>query len=80
MRHVIFFRGTALTALTLAVAACGNHGDDGPGANNGSAAPDSFFHAVNAVVAASRDDTEPREVESITANSPDDSHPASLDS
>lgn len=80
MRQFIYFRAAALTALTLAVAGCGSSGDDGPGSNNAAAPPDGFFAAVNAVVATSRDDTEPREVESITATSPEDSEPASLDS
>ncbi len=81
MSNRIFFKVAALTVLTLGVAACGGDGG-GLGSGGGGAVPaqDSFFTAVNAVIASGRDDTDPREVDSITATSPEDSEPTSLDS
>lgn len=83
MRYQIFFKATALAALTLAVAACGDssnndHVGEGPGNGGGTPAQDSFFAAVSAVIASSPDDTEPREVDSITATTPEDSEPTAL--
>ena len=84
MIHQIFFKAVALTALTLAVAACGSSGDDevgqGPGNGDGTSAQDSFFTAVKALIASSPDDAEPKEVDSFTATTPENSEPTGIPS
>lgn len=84
MIHQIFFKAVALTVLTLAVAACGDSDNgqvgQGPGNGGGTPAQDSFFTAVSALIASSPDDTEPREVDSITATTPENSEPTGLPS
>jgi len=80
MSDRIFFKAAALSVLTLALAACGGSNDDNAGAGGGSGAvQNSFFAIVSAVVALSSDDAEPRETDSITATSPEDSEAQSLD-
>lgn len=84
MRHQIFFKGAAAVALALALGACGDggttvggSGTDGAG---GGRTSDSFFAAVNAVIASSSETLEPREIESISVTTPENSEPAALDS
>ena len=85
MGEHIFFKVAALSVLTLAVAACGGDGGDGGGGDtgfghgNGGASQDSFFKVVSDVVASSRDDSEPRDVDAISVTTPENSEPASLD-
>ncbi|NML86427.1 hypothetical protein [Polaromonas sp.] len=86
MGNHIFFKVAALSVLTLAVAACGGDGGDGGGGGdagfghgNGAATQDSFFKVVSDVVASSRDDSEPRDVDAISVTTPENSEPASLD-
>ncbi len=73
--------GGAALALALALAACG--GDSGNNNNAGAGVPpgqDSFVAAVNAlIVSGTSDSTEPREIDTLTATSPEDSEPSALD-
>jgi len=82
MTHKIWFKGCALTLLTLALAACGSGGDDVAGGGEGGAGggQDAFFSVVKALVAVNPDTAEPREIDSITVTSPENSEPVNLDS
>lgn len=81
MSDRIFFKAVALSVLTLAVAGCGDSGGNDVAAG-GSSSPmqDSFIAIVSAVVASSSDNAEPRETDSITATSPENSEAIALDS
>ena len=81
MSDRIFFKAVSLSVLTLAVAACGDSGGNDVAAGGGaSPMQDSFIAIVSAVVASSSDNAEPRETDSITATSPEDSEAIALDS
>lgn len=85
MRHQIFCKVAGAAILVAGLAACGGSGSDngggfGDGSGGGRPAQDSFFATVNAFVATSPDNTEPREIDSIAVTSPEDSEPAALDS
>jgi len=83
MSHQLFFKGAAAAALALALVACGDGdstvGSGGAGGGGGQAS-DSFIAAVNAVIASTSETLEPREIESISVTSPEDTEPAALDS
>lgn len=83
MSHQLFFKGAAAAALALALVACGDGdstvGSGGAGGGGGQAS-DSFIAAVNAVIASTSETLEPRETESISVTSPENSEPAALDS
>lgn len=81
LSHQIFFKVLGAAALALTVAACGsNNNDDDHGSNGTGAAQGAFFATVLALVATSPDDTEPREIESISATSSEDAEPFALGS
>jgi hypothetical protein len=75
MSNRIFWKGVAGLGLILAIAACGSNSDGAgsSGVNISQALGDSFFLRVLAVAATSPDDAEPRETDSLTATSPEDS-------
>lgn len=82
MSHRIFFRLAGAALITLVLAACGgssggNVVDSGLGP---APAPDSFFVAVNAVIATTSETSEPSEIDSITATAPESTEPSALDS
>jgi len=86
MSNQLFFKGAAAAVLALALGACGDGGttvgsggSDGTGGGGGRTS-DSFFAAVNALIASSSETLEPREIESISVTSPEDTGPAALDS
>ena len=82
MRHQLFFKGAAAAALALALGACGDGGTavgTGGGGGAGGGPPDSFISAVNAVIANTSETLEPREIESISVTSPENTEPAALD-
>jgi len=83
MSHQLFFKGAAAAALALALGACGDGdstvGSGGAGGGGGQAS-DSFIAAVNAVIASTSETLEPREIESISVTSPEDTEPVALDS
>ena len=84
MSHRIFFRLAGAALISLALAACGgssggNVVDSGQGPGP-APAPDSFFVAVNAVIATTSETGEPREIDSITATAPESTEPSALDS
>ena len=68
----------ALAALTAGLAACG--GSSGGGVVDAGPAPDSFFVAVNAVIATTSEAGEPREIDSIAATSPENTEPSEVGS
>lgn len=84
MSHRTLFKlaGPALIALSLA--ACGGSSGSnvvGSGTTIPPApAPDSFFVAVNALIATTSEVTEPREIDSIAATAPETTEPSALDS
>ncbi|CDS53466.1 hypothetical protein [Polaromonas sp. CG9_12] len=78
MRHQLFFKGSTAVALALALGACGDGGTVVGG--GGGQTPDSFIAAVNAVIANTSETLEPREIESISVTSPEDTEPAALSS
>lgn len=84
MSNQLFFKGAAAAALALALGACGDSGtavgSGGGDGEGGGLASNAFLAAVNAVIASSSETLEPREIESISATSPEDSEPAALDS
>lgn len=80
MTYRIFFKGLALTLLTMVLAACGSGGGDGGGLIGGGGVQDAFIAEVRAVIAASLDTAEPREIDSLTATSPESTEPEALDS
>jgi hypothetical protein len=84
MKKRIFLSGAVLSAVILTLAACSDGGDGGDGGSSGSGplAPlaDSFFVLVAEMVATSSDDADAREIDSVTASSPDDADTTSLGS
>ncbi|CDS55004.1 hypothetical protein [Polaromonas sp. CG9_12] len=77
MTHGILFRGGALTLLAIALTACGS--SDGSDNDVPQPLADSFMALVTAVVATSSDEADPRETDSITATSPQDTDPVAVD-
>ena len=83
MRNQIFCKVAGAAIFSLGLSACGGSGSGGvfgDGSGGETPAQDSFFTTVNALVATSPDNTEPREIDSIAVTSPEDSEPAALDS
>ena len=83
MKYRIFLKSAACLGLLLTLAGCGgDSGGGGDSANTGSSQPlaDSFMAQVIAVIATSSDDTEPKNTDSITATSPENSEAASVGS
>ena len=80
MSKPIFFKAAALTLLTLGLAACGGSDNFAGDPGGGGPVRDSFIAAVNGLIATTSDTIEPREIDSITATSPEDSEPVALDS
>ena len=82
MNDRMLLKLAALAALTAGLAACG--GSSGGGVVDAgpppAQAPDSFFVAVNAVIATTSETGEPRETDSITATAPENTEPSALDS
>ena len=77
----IFLKACGTVASTLALAACGGGSSDvvqGANANTGSPSQDKFFAAVFAMVATNPDNTEPQDIDSITATFPQDAEPSAL--
>lgn len=87
MSNQLFFKGAAAAALALALGACGDGGtavgsggDGSAGGGAGGGPSDSFISAVNAMIANTSETLEPREIESISVTSPENTEPAALDS
>ena len=85
MRNQLFFKGAAAAALVLALGACGDGGTavgsgGGGGGGAGGGPSDAFISAVNAVIANTSETLEPREIESISVTTPENTEPAALDS
>jgi hypothetical protein len=76
-----YFIGAA-TVLLLAVAACGSNDDNNDAFRNVLQPPvavgDSFINAVLGIAAASPDDAEPGEIDSIAVTLPDDSESVTI--
>ena len=79
MTHRMLLKLAVLGALTAGLAACGGSSNDGV-AVVATPAPDSFFVAVNAVIATTSETAEPREVDSVVATSPDNTEPSGVGS
>lgn len=82
MRNKVFCKVAGAAIVSLGLSACGGSGSDGvfgDGSGGGRPAQDSFIATVNALIATSPDNTEPREIDSIAVTSPEDSEPSALD-
>ena len=68
-----------VTGLSILLASCGGgHDDNNAGNFVTSSQPDSFFGAVNAVIATSSDTIEPVSSDTVTATAPEQNEPAPL--
>jgi hypothetical protein len=80
MSNRIFLKGAASLGVVLAIAACSDGGGGSSGIDTSQPLADSFVAVVKAVVATSADDSDPRETDSLSATSPEDSDASSIDS
>lgn len=79
MKTRILLSGAVLSAMILALTACGDSSSSGGDGSTGPVA-DAFMVLVTELVASSPDDADSRETDSVTATSPDDSDSISLGS
>ena len=80
MTHRMLLKLAVLGALTAGLAACGGSSNNGVADVVPTPAPDSFFVAVNAVIATTSETGDPREVDSIVATSPENTEPSGVGS
>ncbi len=80
MSNRILSKGTASLGLVLALAACSDGGGGSSGIDTSQPLADSFVAVVRAMVATSADDSDPRDIDSLSATSPEDSDASSVDS